>query len=235
MDGQRMIEKEKGRKGRTNEPSLSLSRARARARIESELDLRLRGIKTFETSTGQQDRLQLNHSSSAILLHSSFLDMLLPPFFPLCLFLLLFLSSLLSPLSLSLSPSSLQLPRLSLTTHSSGPIGSGVPHPLFVFSEARLRLLPFAPPLSCPDLGRPLGFTWRALMTSRNERVPPPSNKRLFHVPMLILRESRFPFPLPLSLFLSLSSVSRFFVPHIAYAASAVRNKDAREKKYTLQ
>ena len=27
-------------------------------------------------------------------------------------------------------------------------------------------------------------------MTSRNERVPPPSNKRLFHVPMLIPRES---------------------------------------------
>lgn len=65
---------------------------------------------------------------------------------------------------------------------------------------------------------RPLGFTWRALMTSRNERVPPPSNKRLFHVPMLILRESRLPFPL----FLSLPPpfVSRFFVPHIAYAVA---------------
>lgn len=37
------------------------------SRIESELDLRLAGIKTFETSTGQQDRLQLNHSSSCIL------------------------------------------------------------------------------------------------------------------------------------------------------------------------
>lgn len=38
--------------------------------IESELDLRLLGIKTFETSTGQQDRLQLNHSSSRILFRS---------------------------------------------------------------------------------------------------------------------------------------------------------------------
>lgn len=42
------------------------------SRIESELDLRLLGIKTFETSTGQQDRLQLNHSSSRTLFHSSF-------------------------------------------------------------------------------------------------------------------------------------------------------------------
>ena len=47
------------------------------SRIESELDLRLAGIKTFETSTGQQDRLQLNHSSSRILFHSISLLLLL--------------------------------------------------------------------------------------------------------------------------------------------------------------
>ena len=53
----------------------------------------------------------------------------------------------------------------------------------------------------------PLGFTWRALMTSWNERVPPPSNKRLFHVPMLIPRESSPFAPFFLSFFSSLGLV----------------------------
>lgn len=69
-----------------------------------------------------------------------------PPFLPFASLLSLSLPSLLLPRpSLSFS--------FSLSAYSPGHIGSGVPHPLFVFSEARLRLLPFAPPLSRPDLG----------------------------------------------------------------------------------
>lgn len=84
---------------------------------------------------------------------------------------------------------------------SPGPIGPGPssPFPILSSSSSRivfvfsLSLLRYRIPISGP-----LGFTWRALMTSRNERVPSPSNKRLFHVPMLILRESsRLQFPLP--------------------------------------
>lgn len=150
-------------------------------RIESELDPRLFGIKTFETSTGQQDRLQLNHSSSRIFFRSFFPD---PTY---------------SPPSLSLSPLFSVTTRIvSASTSLLNPLHSafnwthrthGAPPPnpstassglVFFLSLLRYRV---------PILG-PLGFTWCALMTSRNERIPPPSNKRLFHVPMLILRES---------------------------------------------
>lgn len=96
-----------------------------------------------------------------------------------------------APASLLRSP--LSALRASVHLDPSSPGGPRRPHhPAASTTRARLRrLLPFAPPLSRPDLLGPLGFTWRALMTSRNERVPPPSNKRLFHVPMLIPRESR--------------------------------------------
>lgn len=79
---------------------------------------------------------------------------------------------------------------LSLRVHLD-PSGAHPPLPIPSLSSSRsvfvssLSLLRYRVPISGP-----LGFTWRALMTSRNERVPPPSNKRLFHVPMLILRES---------------------------------------------
>lgn len=142
-DGKRIVENEKRRKGRTD-PS------RARARIESELDLRLRGIKTFETSTGQQDRLQLNHSSSGILFHSSFLDMLLPPFLPLCLSLLLFLP--LRPYSrLSLSsvaPASTSLsPRIHLDPSDPGSLIPSSSSPKLVF-VSYLSLLRYRVPIS---------------------------------------------------------------------------------------
>lgn len=98
-------------------------------------------------------------------------------------------------MSLLSTVSSLCAPCPSTWTHRArGEGGGGHPPPPSrrVHHGARLRrLLPFAPPLSRPDHLGPLGFTWRALMTSRNERVLPPSNKRLFHVPMLIPRESR--------------------------------------------
>lgn len=83
-------------------------------------------------------------------------------------------SSLLSSLRVHLDPSGAH-PPLPIPSPSSS-------RSVFVSS---LSLLRYRVPISGP-----LGFTWRALMTSRNERVPPPSNKRLFHVPMLILRES---------------------------------------------
>lgn len=111
-----------------------------------------------------------------------------------------------SPVSASIAPTSTSLldPLSSLRIHldPSGPGLLSLPIP----SLSSLRIV-FVSSLSLfryriPILG-PLGFTWRALMTSRNERVPPPSNKRLFHVPMLILRESsRLQFPLHLLLFL---------------------------------
>lgn len=104
-------------------------------------------------------------------------------------------ASLSSPVSAS---PSLQLPHLSprpsLSSRCSpGPIGRAPSPPLPIPSPSSSRsvfvsslsLLRYRVPISGP-----LGFTWRALMTSRNERVPPPSNKRLFHVPMLILQES---------------------------------------------
>lgn len=175
------------------------------SRIESELDLRLLGIKTFETSTGQQDRLQLNHSSSRTLFHSfSGPDMHLPS--P-------------PPFSTSIVPTSTSLlgPLSSLRVHLD-PSGAHPPLPIPSPSSSRsvfvssLSLLRYRVPISGP-----LGFTWRALMTSRNERVPPPSNKRLFHVPMLILRESsrlRLPFHLCRHL------TFRFFVLHVAFAVS---------------
>lgn len=152
------------------------------SRIESELDLRLLGIKTFETSTGQQDRLQLNHSSSLVpsstpsRVPTCISPSPLPPRSLLPSFQLPHLSSALSPLSLRvhLDPSGAH-PPLPIPSPSSS-------RSVFVSS---LSLLRYRVPISGP-----LGFTWRALMTSRNERVPPPSNKRLFHVPMLILRES---------------------------------------------
>lgn len=79
----------------------------------------------------------------------------------------------------------------------------------------------------------PLGFTWRALMTSRNERVPPPSNKRLFHVPMLILRESSR-LQLPLHLLLVLRHLTfRFSFLRTSYCIRYVRMYiKTREKKY---
>lgn len=91
--------------------------------------------------------------------------------------------------SLPLLPS-VQLPRPLLSSLSSpcppGPIGPGIPSQASSGLVSSLSLLCYRVLIS-----EPLGFTWRALMTSRNERVPPSSNKRLFHVPMLILQESR--------------------------------------------
>lgn len=91
--------------------------------------------------------------------------------------------------SLPLLPS-VQLPRPLLSSLSSpcppGPIGPGIPSQASSGLVSSLSLLRYRVLIS-----EPLGFTWRALMTSRNERVPPSSNKRLFHVPMLILQESR--------------------------------------------
>lgn len=113
------------------------------------------------------------------------------------------LSSALSPLSLRvhLDPSGAH-PPLPIPSPSSS-------RSVFVSS---LSLLRYRVPISGP-----LGFTWRALMTSRNERVPPPSNKRLFHVPMLILQESsRLQFPFHLRRHLTF----RFFVLHVAFAVS---------------
>lgn len=110
--------------------------------------------------------------------------------------------------SLPLLPS-VQLPRL-LSSLSSpcppGPIGPGIPSQASSGLVSSLSLLCYRVLIS-----EPLGFTWRALMTSRNERVPPSSNKRLFHVPMLILQESRRFQP---SLFLSpLATFRLFFFP----------------------
>lgn len=97
-----------------------------------------------------------------------------------------------SPGSASIAPTSTSLlsPLSSHRVHLD-PSGAHPPLPIPSPSSSRsvfvssLSLLRYRVPISGP-----LGFTWRALMTSRNERVPPPSNKRLFHVPMLILRES---------------------------------------------
>lgn len=130
--GGRMPEKEKRKK----EDPLS--------RIESELDLRLLGIKTFETSTGQQDRLQLNHSSSRTLFHSSFLG-------PTCISFLPRLCFPIAPTSTSLS-TALSLLSVFTWTHRTRTLPSPPPS-LSIFDEKSLRLLPFAPPLSRPDLG----------------------------------------------------------------------------------
>lgn len=121
---------------------------------------------------------------------------------------------------------------------SPGPIGPGPFSPLPIPSPSSSRII-FISSLSLLryriPISGPLGFTWRALMTSRNERVPSPSNKRLFHVPMLILRESsrlQFSFHLLSSSSVTLPSASRFFVPHIASTVYPyVRNKNTREKK----
>lgn len=122
----------------------------------------------------------------------------------------------LSPLRVHLDPSGPGLlPPLPIPSPSSSRI-------VFVSS---LSLLRYRIPIS-----RPLGFTWRALMTSRNERVPPPSNKRLFHVPMLILRESsRLQFPLHHLLFLRHLPplVSSYLTLHPL--CPYIRNRDTRE------
>lgn len=124
------------------------------SRIESELDLRL-GIKTFETSTGQQDRLQLNHSSS--LVSSSIPPSRLsdvpspPPPFPFPLVVHLFLLRLfwrLPPFA-PFSPASTSSPLVPLLTVSAWTHRTR--DPLSGFFGA--RLLPFAPLLSRPDLG----------------------------------------------------------------------------------
>lgn len=125
------------------------------SRIESELDLRL-GIKTFETSTGQQDRLQLNHSSSLVsssIPPSRLSDVpsLPPPPFPFPLVVHLFLLRLfwrLPPFA-PFSPASTSSPLVPLLTVSAWTHRTR--DPLSGFFGA--RLLPFAPPLSRPDLG----------------------------------------------------------------------------------
>lgn len=124
---------------------------------------------------------------------------------------------------------SVQLPRL-LSRPSPhrvrpGPIGPGIPSQASSGLVSSLSLLCYRVLIS-----EPLGFTWRALMTSRNERVPPSSNKRLFHVPMLILQESRRFQP---SLFLSpLATFRLFFFPR-ARSCWFVRNGDVRKKIHT--
>lgn len=198
---------------RTERRGEAKERREGLSRIESELDLRL-GIKTFETSTGQQDRLQLNHSSSLVsssIPPSRLSDVPSPPppssFPP--------RRSPLPPPPLLAAPSlcslQLQLPRPLLSSLSSpcphGPIGPGIPSQASSGLVSSLSLLRYRVLIS-----EPLGFTWRALMTSRNERVPPSSNKRLFHVPMLILQESRR-FPNPLSFFLPVATFRLFFFP----------------------
>lgn len=141
-------EKEQKDEGEVKERREGLSR------IESELDLRL-GIKTFETSTGQQDRLQLNHSSS--LVSSSIPPSRLsdvpspPPPFPFPLVVHLFLLRLfwrLPPFA-PFSPASTS-PLASLSSPCP-PWTHRTRDPLSGFFGA--RLLPFAPPLSRPDLG----------------------------------------------------------------------------------
>lgn len=104
------------------------------------------------------------------------------------------------------SQPSLQLPRLfsALSLLSVFTWTHRARAPLLIPSSSSSRIV-FVSSLSLlryrVPISGPLGFTWRALMTSRNERVPPPSNKRLFHVPMLILRESsRLQLPLHLLL-----------------------------------
>lgn len=156
-------------------------------------------------------------------------------------------SSCFSPcLSISLVPAliSVQLPT-SLpgpprAARSPGPIGLPFPSPLSPLVEALVfSSPPFRSSVIASRSRGPLGFTWRALMTSRNERVPPPSNKRLFHVPMLILRESSsrlfdFPSPPPLSLSLSAPppSTSRSFrATRIVSAVSGTHEMKTRERK----
>lgn len=132
-------------------------------------------------------------------------------------------TSLLGPLFLSLSPLRVHL----------DPSGPGLLPPLPIPSPSSSRIV-FVSSLSLLryriPISRPLGFTWRALMTSRNERVPPPSNKRLFHVPMLILRESsRLQFPLHHLLFLRHLPllVSSYLTLHPL--CPYIRNRDTRE------
>lgn len=119
--------------------------------------------------------------------------------------------------SLPLLPS-VQLPRPLLSSLSSpcppGPIGPGIPSQASSGLVSSLSLLCYRVLIS-----EPLGFTWRALMTSRNERVPPSSNKRLFHVPMLILQESRR-FPNPLSFFLPSQLSASFSFLVLAHVSS---------------
>lgn len=225
MDGKERGEKDRGERTQWRKDAREREKEKRRplSRIESELDLRLLGIKTFETSTGQQDRLQLNHSSSRTLFHSSFSrsDMHLPP--PPFLLPSLQLPHLFSALSFSLSPLRVHL----------DPSGPGLLPPLPIPSPSSSRIV-FVSSLSLLryriPISRPLGFTWRALMTSRNERVPPPSNKRLFHVPMLILRESsRLQFPLHHLLFLRHLPllVSSYLTLHPL--CPYIRNRDTRE------
>lgn len=170
------------------------------SRIESELDLR---------TARHQDIRDFDRAARSTTAQSLFVSYPLPflslPVSPTCLSPppLLSLSPSIPPPPLasrffaSIAPASTSLLWSPLSAlRPPGPIEPGgppiSPPPRRVHHGARLRrLLPFAPPLSRPDLLGPLGFTWRALMTSRKERVPPPSNKRLFHVPMLIPRESR--------------------------------------------
>lgn len=114
--------------------------------------------------------------------------------------------SLLPSLQLAHLSTALSLLFVFTWTHRARTLPSPIPSPsssrsVFVSS---LSLLRYRVPISGP-----LGFTWRALMTSRNERVPPPSNKRLFHVPMLILRESSR-LQLPLRLLLLRHLIFRF-------------------------
>lgn len=133
------------RKGRTKRRDPSRG-------IESELDLRLLGIKTFETSTGQQDRLQLNHSSSRILFRSfSWGTNVSFPSFPLHF----------ACVCVCVSSSSLRFPhptlfeRLSSPTVCSvhpDPSGSTIPTP-GPSRGSSSPSPPFAPPLSRPDLG----------------------------------------------------------------------------------
>jgi hypothetical protein len=178
------------------------------SRIESELDLRLLGIKTFETSTGQQDRLQLNHSSSRTSFTPSWFGISLLP----CLY---FHRSNFHRLSSALS----------LLSVSPGPIGPG-PSPLPILSPSSSRIV-FVSSLSLlryrVPISGPLGFTWRALMTSRNERVPPPSNKTFSRSnanPPGVVSPPSAPPPCPAS-----PSASRFFIPHVASRGISVCTK----------
>lgn len=106
--------------------------------------------RTRSSTAWHQDIRDFDRAARSTTAQSLFVSYPLP---------LLLLESDMHPLPPPSQLPSLQLPRLSSTPLSSlhvhlDPSGPGPPpHSLSIFFEDRLRLLPFAPPLSRPDLG----------------------------------------------------------------------------------
>lgn len=178
--------------------------------------------RTRSSTAWHQDIRDFDRAARSTTAQSLFVSYPLP--------LLLLGSDMHLPVSASIATStSLLGPLSSLRVHLD-PSGAHPPLPIPSPSSSRsvfvssLSLLRYRVLISGP-----LGFTWRALMTSRNERVPPPSNKRLFHVPMLILQESSR-LQLPFHHLLLRHLTFRFFVLYVAFVVSIFEIK-IREKK----